>query len=246
MSWGHAVSDDLVSWDERPVAIRQSVDADGQPVEYVFSGSAVHDGDDLVAIYTSVRLSADPDDVPRPDPAPRPQHRRRRDVGQGPRQPRARPGLDGLPRPEGVPRRRPLGDGRRRGDRAEGRALRERRPAHVDAAERVRRPVLAGRPVGVPGPLPARGRGLRRGPVGAAGQRAGRRPRRRQRHAVVGGRLRRHGLHTRGQRLAGPRARLLRRRHLQRRARRPAGDDRLAGQLGLRAPDPHRSAGAAP
>ena len=36
MSWGHAVSDDLVSWDERPVAIRQSVDADGLPVEYVF------------------------------------------------------------------------------------------------------------------------------------------------------------------------------------------------------------------
>ena len=46
-------------------------------------------------------------------------------------------------------------------------------------------------------------------------------------------------------RLAGPRARLLRRRHLQRRPRRPAGDDRLAGQLGLRAPRPPPTAGAA-
>jgi fructan beta-fructosidase len=60
MSWGHAVSHDLVTWDERPVAIRQSVDADGEPVEYVFSGSVVHDGDDLVAIYTSVRLPHEP------------------------------------------------------------------------------------------------------------------------------------------------------------------------------------------
>jgi fructan beta-fructosidase len=56
MSWGHAVSDDLVSWDERPVAIRQSVGADGQPGEHVLSGSAVHDDGDLVAVYTSVRF----------------------------------------------------------------------------------------------------------------------------------------------------------------------------------------------
>ena len=56
MSWGHAVSPDLVSWEERPVAIRQDVDAEGRPTELVFSGSAVVDGDDLVAIYTSVAL----------------------------------------------------------------------------------------------------------------------------------------------------------------------------------------------
>jgi fructan beta-fructosidase len=61
MSWGHAVSSDLVTWDERPVAIRQDVDEDGRPVEYIFSGSAVAEGDDLVAIYTSVDLPADPD-----------------------------------------------------------------------------------------------------------------------------------------------------------------------------------------
>jgi len=60
MSWGHAVSRDLVTWDERPVAIRQEVDADGRPTEYVFSGSVVADGDDLVAVYTSVDLPADP------------------------------------------------------------------------------------------------------------------------------------------------------------------------------------------
>ena len=56
MSWGHAVSTDLISWDERPVAIRPDVDAEGRPLEHVFSGSAVVDGDDLVAIYTSVAL----------------------------------------------------------------------------------------------------------------------------------------------------------------------------------------------
>jgi fructan beta-fructosidase len=61
MSWGHAVSTDLVTWDERPVAIRQDLDADGRPVEYVFSGSAVVDGDDLVAIYTAVDLSSGAD-----------------------------------------------------------------------------------------------------------------------------------------------------------------------------------------
>ncbi len=61
MSWGHAVSTDLVTWDERPVAIRPDLDADGQPTEYVFSGSCVVDGDDLVAVYTSVALPSDKD-----------------------------------------------------------------------------------------------------------------------------------------------------------------------------------------
>ncbi len=61
VSWGHAVSTDLVTWDERPVAIRPDVDADGRPLEHVFSGSAVVDGDDLVAIYTSVALPSTPE-----------------------------------------------------------------------------------------------------------------------------------------------------------------------------------------
>jgi fructan beta-fructosidase len=46
MSWGHAVSKGLLTWEELPVAIAE--DQDGA----IFSGSAVSVGDDLVAIYT--------------------------------------------------------------------------------------------------------------------------------------------------------------------------------------------------
>ena len=46
MSWGHAVSTDLINWEELPVAIAE--DEDGA----IFSGSAVSIGDELVAIYT--------------------------------------------------------------------------------------------------------------------------------------------------------------------------------------------------
>jgi fructan beta-fructosidase len=46
MSWGHAVSKDLLTWEELPVAIAE--DKDGM----IFSGSAISDGDDLVAFYT--------------------------------------------------------------------------------------------------------------------------------------------------------------------------------------------------
>ena len=46
MSWGHAVSKDLLTWEELPVAIPEGEDG------AIFSGSAVSDGDDLVAIYT--------------------------------------------------------------------------------------------------------------------------------------------------------------------------------------------------
>lgn len=55
MSWGHAVSTDLVHWEELPVAIRYADD------EHVFSGSVVVDEEDtagfgpgaMVAVYTS-------------------------------------------------------------------------------------------------------------------------------------------------------------------------------------------------
>jgi len=46
MSWGHAVSKDLLTWEELPIAIPEGDDG------AIFSGSAVSDGDDIVAIYT--------------------------------------------------------------------------------------------------------------------------------------------------------------------------------------------------
>ena len=46
MSWGHAVSKDLRTWEELPIAIPEGEDG------AIFSGSAISDGDDLVAIYT--------------------------------------------------------------------------------------------------------------------------------------------------------------------------------------------------
>ena len=46
MSWGHAVSKDLLTWEELPVAIAEGDDG------AIFSGSAVSDDDDLIAIYT--------------------------------------------------------------------------------------------------------------------------------------------------------------------------------------------------
>ena len=46
MSWGHAVSKDLLNWEHLQVAIEE--DEDGA----IFSGSAVSDGDEIIAIYT--------------------------------------------------------------------------------------------------------------------------------------------------------------------------------------------------
>ncbi|MBD7919137.1 glycoside hydrolase family 32 protein [Cellulomonas sp. Sa3CUA2] len=65
LSWGHAVSDDLLSWTELPVAIEAT------PEEMVFSGSVVVDHHDtaglagpghtaLVAVYTSAYTEASP------------------------------------------------------------------------------------------------------------------------------------------------------------------------------------------
>ncbi|MCZ7631093.1 MAG: glycoside hydrolase family 32 protein [Microthrixaceae bacterium] len=64
MSWGHATSDDLLSWTEQPLAIPQTFDDHGRSIEDVFSGSVVVDHDNtsgfgtaedppLVAVYTS-------------------------------------------------------------------------------------------------------------------------------------------------------------------------------------------------
>ena len=65
MSWGHAVSPDLVHWEELPVALPVEKDAQGRVTQMFFSGSAVADTKNtsgfgqagkpaMVAIYTSV------------------------------------------------------------------------------------------------------------------------------------------------------------------------------------------------
>ena len=46
MSWGHAVSKDLLNWSELPVAISEGEDG------AIFSGSAVSHNDEIVAFYT--------------------------------------------------------------------------------------------------------------------------------------------------------------------------------------------------
>ena len=65
MSWGHAVSADLLHWQELPVALMIEKDAQGEITQSFFSGSAVVDGANtsglgsaaqpaMVAVYTSV------------------------------------------------------------------------------------------------------------------------------------------------------------------------------------------------
>jgi len=65
MSWGHAVSRDLLHWDELPVALTAEKDANGNVMQMFFSGSAVIDENNtsgfgkpgqpaMVAVYTSV------------------------------------------------------------------------------------------------------------------------------------------------------------------------------------------------
>jgi len=65
MSWGHAVSRDLLHWDELPVALTAEKDASGNVTQMFFSGSAVIDENNtsgfgqpgqpaMVAVYTSL------------------------------------------------------------------------------------------------------------------------------------------------------------------------------------------------
>ena len=49
MSWGHATSTDLVHWEEQPLAIPQTFDANGVAIEDIFSGSVVVDETEQLA-----------------------------------------------------------------------------------------------------------------------------------------------------------------------------------------------------
>ncbi|WP_434994308.1 GH32 C-terminal domain-containing protein [Arthrobacter sp. Ld5] len=71
MSWGHATSTDLLRWQEKPVAIPQTLGTGGASIEDIFSGSIVVDtanatgfgttqNPPLVAIYTSTYTGAHP------------------------------------------------------------------------------------------------------------------------------------------------------------------------------------------
>ncbi|WP_374206536.1 GH32 C-terminal domain-containing protein [Microbacterium sp. VKM Ac-2923] len=71
MSWGHATSTDLLTWTEQPLAIPQTFNDQGQPIESIFSGSVVVDENNtsgfsdgtnapLIAIYTSAYEAAHP------------------------------------------------------------------------------------------------------------------------------------------------------------------------------------------
>lgn len=72
MSWGHATSTDLVTWEQHPVAIPQTFNDEGVSIEDIFSGSVVVDENNtsgfgepggetpLVAIYTSAYTGAHP------------------------------------------------------------------------------------------------------------------------------------------------------------------------------------------
>jgi beta-fructofuranosidase len=57
MHWGHAVTDDLVTWRHSPVAL--SPGDVGPDVDGCWSGSIVGDGDAAVLFYTGVRLDQD-------------------------------------------------------------------------------------------------------------------------------------------------------------------------------------------
>ncbi|MRG60704.1 glycosyl hydrolase family 32 [Agromyces sp. CFH 90414] len=71
MSWGHATSDDLLHWEEQPLAIPQTFDENGVSIEDIFSGSIVVDEENtsgfgtaenppMVAVYTSAYTAAHP------------------------------------------------------------------------------------------------------------------------------------------------------------------------------------------
>ncbi len=51
MSWGHATSEDLVSWEEQPVALPAYQEVDGKQYNMMFSGSAVYDQNNTSGLF---------------------------------------------------------------------------------------------------------------------------------------------------------------------------------------------------
>ena len=141
MSWGHAVSRDLLHWEHLPLALAEEGGV------MIFSGSAVVDhantsglcraqGTDrscLVAIYTGHGLGKQTQNLAVSQD-------RGRTWTKFAGNPGARPRAEGLPRPEGLLARRheALGDGHGARRPAQGALLRFDEPDVVDAAQRLR------------------------------------------------------------------------------------------------------------
>ena len=179
MSWGHAVSRDMLHWQHLPVALGED---NGIMIFSGKRGRGPRQHERLVPAVRS-RSIVPGGDLHRswqgpPDPEHRFQPRSRPDVDQVRRQPRDRPRAQGFPRSQGDLARadEALGDGDGAGRSAQGAVLRIQRSQDVGHAERFRSGGRDRRRVGVPGSLPAADR--REPAKRAVGSRRGHQPRR--------------------------------------------------------------------
>ena len=155
MSWGHAVSRDLLHWEHLPVALREE---DGIMIFSGQCGGGSH-GLERVVRGTPVPCRhlhrAHGEEA---DAEPRVQHRSRPHMDEVSRQPRRRSGAERLPGSEGVLARRheALGDGDGAAGPAQGALLRLARSEALGGAQRLRAGGRDRRRVGVSGSVSAR------------------------------------------------------------------------------------------